>query len=497
MRPNILLILADDQGAWSMGCAGNNDVRTPNLDRLAREGTRFSHFFCASPVCSPARASLMTGKTPSQHGVHDWLCRGYTDESRLAPRLREAFERGDPTPKYQWPKSQLHGDHAIRFMDGHLMYSQLLADAGYDCALSGKWHLGDSALPQGGFRWWRSIAMGGDNYFTPTVLMPDGTFDMLDDHYITDYITENALDYLRNDRPADRPFYLSVHYTAPHSPFDRANHPAEFFEPFAGKPFASVPFEPQHPWSEPREDWPAYRQMCLEGYCAALYGMDKGVGQLLDALEELHLRENTLVIFTGDNGMCVGQHGVIGKGNGTFPMNMYEESVLVPMIARLPGVIPAGRVENGLYGHMDIFPTVAEFTGVPVPEGLCGQSLKKALLGQAAEDDGAVFLCDEYGPTRMVRTRDWKYIHRYPYGPHELYDLANDPHERVNLAGKPECAQVEAALRQQLTEFYVKYSDPGLDGSREAVYGKGQTQRVGVQAGGKPSFRPPKTEVLV
>ena len=146
---------------------------------------------------------------------------------------------------------------------------------------------------------------------------------------------------------------------------------------------------------------------------------------------------------------------------------------------------------------MDIFPTVAEFTGVPVPEGLCGQSLKKALLGQAAEDDGAVFLCDEYGPTRMVRTRDWKYIHRYPYGPHELYDLANDPHERVNLAGKPECAQVEAALRQQLTEFYVKYSDPGLDGSREAVYGKGQTQRVGVQAGGKPSFRPPKTEVLV
>ena len=87
-------------------------------------------------------------------------------------------------------------------------------------------------------------------------------------------------------------------YTAPHSPFDRANHPAEFFEPFAGKPFASVPFEPQHPWSEPREDWPAYRQMCLEGYCAALYGMDKGVGQLLDALEELHLRENTLVIFT-------------------------------------------------------------------------------------------------------------------------------------------------------------------------------------------------------
>ena len=100
MRPNILLILADDQGAWSMGCAGNHDVRTPNLDRLAREGTRFSHFFCASPVCSPARASLMTGKTPSQHGVHDWLCRGYTDESRLAPRLREAFARGDPAPPY-------------------------------------------------------------------------------------------------------------------------------------------------------------------------------------------------------------------------------------------------------------------------------------------------------------------------------------------------------------------------------------------------------------
>ena len=361
-RPNILFILSDDQGAWSLGSAGNQDVKTPNLDRLAQRGIRFENFFCASPVCSPARASIMTGTMPSQHGIHDWLAKGHLDEERLSPRMREAFYAPEREQKMEWPRSQLMGDRAVEYLAGQCCYPQRLREAGYTCALFGKWHLGDASKPQAGFETWNTIAMGGDNYYTPTVMMPDSSFDILDGVYLTDYINDNALDYLKKREGEAQPFYLSVHYTAPHAPWGRQFHPDWAFEPFEGSAFSSIPKLPAHPWSSyagmSEAEWDHFRQTSLEGYCAAVYAMDRNIGRLLDELERQGIVQDTLVIFTADNGMSMGHHGIIGKGNGTFPMNMYEEAVKVPFIVSRPGSVPEGVVEQGLFGHVDLFPTL-------------------------------------------------------------------------------------------------------------------------------------------
>ncbi len=147
----ILFILTDDQGAWAMGCSGNSELKTPNLDRLAGEGERFENFYCASPVCSPARASILTGKMPSSHGVHDWLAFGQISDSSLSADLREKFDMEDTPFDYRWPKSQLRGDKGIRYLDGHRTFTEVLRDNGYRCALSGKWHIGAADRPQAGF----------------------------------------------------------------------------------------------------------------------------------------------------------------------------------------------------------------------------------------------------------------------------------------------------------------------------------------------------------
>lgn len=495
-RPNILFILSDDQGAWSLGSAGNQDVKTPNLDRLAQRGIRFENFFCASPVCSPARASIMTGTMPSQHGIHDWLAKGHLDEERLSPRMREAFYAPEREQKMEWPRSQLMGDRAVEYLAGQCCYPQRLREAGYTCALFGKWHLGDASKPQAGFETWNTIAMGGDNYYTPTVMMPDSSFDILDGVYLTDYITDNALDYLKKREGEAQPFYLSVHYTAPHAPWGRQFHPDWAFEPFEGSAFSSIPKLPAHPWSPyagmSEEEWEHFRQTSLEGYCAAVYAMDRNIGRLLDELERQGIVQDTLVIFTADNGMSMGHHGIIGKGNGTFPMNMYEEAVKVPFIVSRPGSVPEGVVEQGLFGHVDLFPTLCDYLDCTLDEAVRdrqpGRSFAPVLRGESCPDNEQIIICDEYGPVRMIRTREWKYVHRYPYGPHELYHLTDDPSEQRNLAGDESVRDIEQALFGRLEAHFLRYSDPEVDGKAEAVCGLGQTGPVGVRARGKERF---------
>ena len=200
MKTNILFILTDDHGAWALGCAGNQELHTPNLDRIAREGMRFDNCFCTSPVCSPARASIFTGKIPSQHGVHDWLAKGHLDsEEALSDELKEAFSDTELPWYYAWPKNQLSGDYAIRYLDGHRTFTQILAENGYECGLSGKWHMGDSFHPQAGFSYWRTTAMGGENYFYPVVL-ENGKMVLKENQYVTDLITKNALEFLDQRR---------------------------------------------------------------------------------------------------------------------------------------------------------------------------------------------------------------------------------------------------------------------------------------------------------
>jgi arylsulfatase A-like enzyme len=250
-----------------------------------------------------------------------------------------------------------------------------------------------------------------------------------------------------------------------------------------------------HPWqmnSAPFGHGGKARRAILSGYFAATTAMDTGVGRILDWLEEKGVRENTLVVFMSDNGMNMGHHGIYGKGNGTFPQNMYDTSVKVPTLISRPGHVPEGLVCEDMLSQYDVMPTLLDYLGFanPVAEHLPGRSFAPLLDGQSLVgrdavvvydervlDEHAVF--DEYGPVRMIRTQEWKYVHRYPYGPNELYDLANDPGERENLVDDAAHADKVRALKAGLEAWFVRYVDPKLDGTHEAVTGKGQLGLAG------------------
>lgn len=460
MPPNVVVILTDDQGPWAMGCAGNPEIRTPNLDRIAASGIRFENFFCVSPVCSPARASLLTGRIPSQHGIHDWLRGGVAK------------------------------DDAVDYLGNQTAYSEILAANGYACGFSGKWHLGCSASPQKGFTKWYAHQRGGGPYYNAPVYHDGEPVD--EPGYITDIITDQALSYLDEWLKEKKPFYLSVHYTAPHSPWID-NHPPEIVESYDDCPFESCPNEPQHPWTlansvpdRVREK----RKEHLKGYFAAVTAMDANVGRILDKIDALGLRRDTLIFFTSDNGYNCGHHGVWGKGNGTFPLNMYDSSVKVPTLISHPGSIPEGEVCDALLSHYDFMPTLLEYVGLRNPEAssLPGKSFVPILHGRPMDERDNVVVFDEYGPVRMIRCRKWKYVHRYPYGPHELYDLEDDPGERKNLVEQDDYQAVIAGMKSELDQWFERYVDPKVDGVREAVYGKGQLALAGPAGRGKKAY---------
>jgi choline-sulfatase len=313
-RPNVLFILSDDQGAWAMRCAGNDEIVTPNLDGIAAQGVRFTDFFCTSPVCSPARASLLTGDIPSRHGVHDWIRAGNVGTGR------------------------------IDYLAGQTLVTDLAAEAGYRCALVGKWHLGASDVPRGDHVRWYAHQSGMSPYYDAP--MVDERTPVKVARYLTDDLTDHALDFLRAEASHDEPFWLALNYTAPHYPWIDS-HPREYTDLYAGCAFASCPQEPPHPFTahgNPATDEGFRRpRESLTGYFAATTAMDAGIGRVLQHLRDSGLERSTLVIFMSDNGMNCGHHGIWGKGNGTRPQNMYDTSVKVPCLFAQPGRIrPSG-----------------------------------------------------------------------------------------------------------------------------------------------------------
>jgi len=475
-HPNIIVILTDDQGAWALGCAGNEELRTPNLDRLAREGTRFENFFCVSPVCSPARASILTGTVPSFHGVHDWLRAG---NSTCEPE---------------------RDGKLIEYLEGIDGYTDHLARAGYECGMSGKWHLGDCHHPQKSYRFWKAHARAGGSYMKAPMVKDERDI-YFEDRYVTDVMTDNAIEYLESVAGNDAaPFCLSLNYTAPHSPWEREEHPAELFSDYYDNcPFASVPDEPEHCNNRGRTDFfrsPERRREKLAGYFAAVTAMDAGVGRVISWLESHHLAEDTLVLFTSDNGMNMGHHGVCGKGNGTWPINMYDTSVKVPFIAWQPGRVRSNHVEQGLYSHYDVMPTILDWAGVELPgaDELPGSSFAGVLRGESESKDRAIVayapdsVQSEYGPTRMIRTDRYKYVHRYPGGPHEFYDLREDPGERRNLFQDVAPFDEIESMRSALTSWFKRYARVEIDGSTKAVSGQGQLERAELEQDGDVPF---------
>ena len=224
---------------------------------------------------------------PSQHGVHDWIQDGNT------------------------------GENALEYLQGQIGYTDLLSENGYVCGISGKWHLGDSLKPQKSFSHWYVCEKGGGPYNNPKMVR-DGQL-VSESGYLTDLITDNAIEFIEKYAQYDQPFYLSIQYTAPHSPWVY-QHPKPFLDLYKDCSFESSPIESPHAWII--ENPPGYqhsREENLKGYYASISAMDMNIGRVLDKLSQLDLIENTLICFFCDNGMNMEHHGIWGKGNGTFP----------------------------------------------------------------------------------------------------------------------------------------------------------------------------------
>jgi len=413
-KPNILVILADDLGRGDYSAFGTKDIRTPNIDRLGREGMTFQNFYANSCVCSPTRAALLTGCHPDRVGVPGVI--------------------REESPQNSW------GYLSSRAT----LLPQALKRAGYHSAIVGKWHLGvgsPNTPTERGFDFFHGF-LGDmmDDYWTHLrnkqnfmrrnreVVDPKG--------HATDLFTEWACDSLDERAKARKPFFLYLAYNAPHDPIQP---PLDWL--------AKV--QQREPSSDPR------RQKLV----ALIEHMDSGVGKVLDALDRLKLADNTLVIFTSDNG------GLLNSGANNGPWrsgktHMYEGGLRVPGIARWPGRVKPGSGTDRIALSMDIFATSCEAAGVKPPADIDGVSFLPTLLGQPQpEAKRDLYFCRREGGVpycgktiEAVIRGDWKLVLDSPFAPLELYNLRRDPQETTDLAAKEKAVlrDITAALRKQI-----------------------------------------------
>jgi arylsulfatase A-like enzyme len=331
-RTNVVFFLTDDHGAWSLGAYGCPEFHTPNLDRLAANGARFSSAYAATPVCSPSRMTYMTGKLPAAHGVHDAML----VVDRWGPKRR-------------------------RFLDGHTTFSEVLARNGYTLGMCGKWHMGDDDNPHAGFTYWCTQAENGGGYKDP-VLVKNGSRVKING-FLTDALADAGLEFI--DANKGRPFLLYLPFYAPHTPYNY--QPEAYRRWYADSKFSCFPQPPKHSQRRRSFDRHHGNRNSMTAYSALITGVDHNVGRIARRLEELGLRDDTLLVFAADQGWNAGQHGVWGKGNATIPFNMYEESIRVPLIWNQPGRIAAGQVLSPLVSSYDFFPTILDYLVVNAP----------------------------------------------------------------------------------------------------------------------------------
>ena len=448
-RPNIIFIMTDDHARSAMSLYGNRILQTPNLDRIAHEGLRFDQAFVTNSLCLPSRASFLTGQYSHTHGLRtNGADGGFMDE----PPLRNA---------QTWPI--------------------LLGARGYHTGMVGKWHINN---PPEGYDY-TAMIRGQGTYFDPDMWV-QGQWRKQQGH-TDDVIGDHALHFLRS-APRDTPFALLYQFKAPHrdwNPHPRFRHrfedveipvPASFDETLDTRSqavqgtmmrVAEMPdFKSSTGGAQGEALAKANFQQFMRNYYRVLLGVDENVGRVLDYLQQAGLAENTLVVYTTDNGFFLGEHGLFDK------RLMYEPAIRIPLLLRWPGGIAAGRVDDAHFAlNIDLAPTVLQLGGADVPATMQGDSWKPLLEGRdtAWRED---FLYEYYEypgvhcvrPHRGVRNRRWKLIEfwREPRE-YELYDLANDPDERRNLAADPAHAPVMAQLRKRLAELRVKYDDHDPD----------------------------------
>ncbi len=432
-RLNLVFILTDNHGAWTLGCYGNRDIRTPNIDRLAAEGALFTRAFSSNGVCSPTRATYLTGLLPSQHGIHCYL-RG--NEFQVGPDAACQIREFRSLPK-------------------------ILAEAGYVCGLSGKWHLGGNLTPQEGFTSWVTMPHGHTTTFYDADVIEDGKVRK-EPAYLTDFWTDRAVRFIEANR--DRPFFLLLAYNGPYGLGASLLKPARnrHAAHYADKELPSFPREPMHPWLFNNKEYLNNAQ-AIRRFAAEVSGVDDGVGRVVDTLKKHGLDRDTVVVLAGDQGWGGGQHGIWGMADHTRPLHAFDEAMHVPLLWRHPGRIPAGRRPDALVSNYDFLPSVLAYLGLEalIEAKWTGRSYVPLLLGQPVKWENAVFY--EFENTRALRTDDWKRVHRFPTGPDELYDLKSDPGERKNLIDVPEHAGMRDSLLKRLDEFFDRHADPKYD----------------------------------
>ncbi|HYD51085.1 MAG TPA: sulfatase [Gemmatimonadaceae bacterium] len=467
-RPNILFIMTDDHAAHAIGAYGSRVNRTPHLDRLAREGALLTSVFATNSICTPSRATILTGQYSHLHGV-------------------TMFNRFDSR---------------------RTTVPQLLQRAGYQTGMIGKWHLGSD--PQGFDHW--EILPGQGSYDDP-VMYTATSETRYRGRYVTDVITERAVDFLAQRR-RDRPFFLMVHHKAPHRPWDpeatqrarfaarRIPEPPTFWDTYETRtdalreneqrvaddltnrdlkraPPAGLEGEALARWWGAKPDtvtvtrdgraatltgvalarWKYQRYM--QDYLATVQSVDESVGALLAYLDRAGLARNTLVIYTSDQGFFLGDHGLYDK------RFMYEESIRMPFLVRWPARIGAGTRSDAMGLNVDFAPTFLDAAGLPPSPEMQGRSLLPVLTGRPPADwRTAMYYRYYHDPgnhnTRAhygVRTRTHKLIHFWKKDQWELFDLVSDPYELHNLYGEPGTDSVTADLKATLARLKREVRD--------------------------------------
>jgi len=475
-RPNFLFLFSDDQTYRALGLLGELEVKTPNLDRLAKRGMLFTHCFnqggWSGAVCIPSRTMLNTGRTV-------WQCRG-TNGQGLA--------------------------------EGAALWGETLGQAGYDTFMAGKWHIPDKALRRsfqtlgpltGGFL--MSTTNGGEAYHRPapgSSWTPDGA--QWKGHWLdvdgrivhsSVRIADAAIDYLQtNVARSTNPFFMYVGFNAPHDP---RQAPREFLDLYPPAKLKLPPnFLPHHPFLieanfngrdeilAPYPRTPEIIRVHLQEYYAIITHLDAQIGRVLDALEASGQAANTVVIFTSDQGLAVGQHGLLGK------QNLYDHSLRMPFIIAGPG-IPKGKRNDVLFNMQSLFATTCEMAGVPVPDSVQFPSLVPLLTGQKKKLHDALYAAF-LDRQRAVRTEQWKLIRTPKAGQVQLFDVKKDPWETRNLAHETKYAATLAMMDAKLRELMREVKDPlpveQLEASPRKEASQASTIRTAQQT--KPATQP-------
>jgi len=425
--PNVLFVFADQWRADALGYTGDPNVKTPHLDRLAEQAFNFPHAVSSCPVCSPYRATMMTGRRPLSHGV-------FLNDVQLS--------------------------------DDALTIAEVAAARGYQTAYIGKWHLdghGRSAyIPperRQGFEYFKALECT-HNYNRSFYYAGDDPTKRVWEGYDAIAQTDDAIGYLRRHAHGDRPFLLVLSWGAPHNPYETA--PERFramYNPAAIRLRPTVP---------PDEADVARRE--LAGYYAHCSALDECVGKLWRALGELEIERDTIFVFTSDHGDMLHSHGEVRK------QRPWDESIRVPLLVRYPRRLgESGRKLDALINAQDLMPTLLGLAGVPIPASVEGKDYSRYMQGGENPSDGAALVTCPSPFGEWTRARGGREIrglrtHRYTYvrsldGPWLLYDNQNDPYQLDNLVGKPQHAKLQAELDARLRRKLRQTGDEFLPGA--------------------------------